>query len=97
MRLHRCVSSSVKTAEGSRDGTCLMWLSSNGVASLTVESLWRWLPVLLKTNFNALVYACVTVKFDLGYVLPLGHSVQRSMQKLTSNFPSAFLVVPYAE
>lgn len=81
MRLHRRVSSSVKTTESSKDGTCLMWLLSSSVASLTVESFWRWLPVLLKTIFKALVYACIIVKFGLDYALPLEQNVQRSIQQ----------------
>lgn len=94
MRLHRYVFSTVRTTEGSKNGTCLMWLSGNGVVSLTVESFWRWLPILLRTDFNALVCACITFKFGLDYVFPLGQSIQRSMQKLTSSLPSAFLVMP---
>lgn len=67
--------STVWTTEGSKNGTCLMWLLGNGVASLTVESFWRWLSILLRTDFNALVCACTTFKFGLDYVLLLGQSI----------------------
>lgn len=41
----------------------------------------------LKDKFQCLDLACITVKFGLDYVFPLGQNVQRSMQKFTSSLP----------
>lgn len=48
----------------------------------------------VKDRFKCLDLACITVKFGLDYVFPLGQNVQRTMQKFTSNLPGAFLVMP---